>query len=127
MGVLQGTLLLEPCASRGKVPLVGPALSEGAPSSDPPAPACGHHRSLLEGPEVVFCWVPGLWDLPFRRVAACVPQVCEQGRGGSADVGAVTRVLVAEDDEVEIGCVWCPGAARSAGAELACVLVPVAG
>lgn len=69
---------------------------------------------------MVFCWVPGLWDLPFRGVAACVPQVREQGRGGSADVGAVTRVLVAEDDEVEIGCAWCPGAARSASAELAC-------
>lgn len=32
----------------------------------------------------------------FPRVAVCVPQVGEQRRGGCADVGAVTCVLVTE-------------------------------
>lgn len=48
-------------------------------------------------------WFPAeCWDFversyptaAFPRVAVCVPQVGEQRRGGCADVGAVTCVLV---------------------------------
>lgn len=77
------------------------APSKGSPSSAPAAPAPGHHQSLLDGAEMSPCCVPGFVErsyptAAFPRVAVCAPQVGEQHRGGCADVGAVTCVLVAE-------------------------------
>lgn len=50
---------------------------------------------------MVFCWLLGFADrsypsATFCRLAARVPQVGKQHRGGSADVGAGTRALVGE-------------------------------
>lgn len=47
----------------------------------------------------------------FPRVAGCVPQVGELCRGGCADVGAVTCVLVTEGGGTR-GCAWCPPVLR---------------
>lgn len=62
-------------------------------------------------------WFPAVcWDFvelsyptaAFPRLAVCVPQVDEQRRGGCADVGAVTCVLVAEGGGTHgVGCAWC--------------------